>query len=326
MATSELAGFLVESRTKLQRYINPDGSLKDSPTPPRDGTDGESDLDGMLAAQRPGDSRTREQRLQDTAELVDTTLFRAYMLTSPSMAGPLFRLPNFCNADVVNEKLLETKRYHDLIDFLYGKRLHRQALDLLKKFGQGRDDADCPPQLRGPQRTIAYLQNLPPQMVDLVLEYAEWPLRADPDQGMDVFIADTENAETMPRDKVHEFLKGIDPKFGLQYLEHIIQELDDGTPAFHQSLINEYLSGLKQDQDETKKSQLKERLLNFLRTSKHYEFWRVLRTLPTDGQSVSYCTRGRCANLAARSGSLRGASYHFGQNGGASQGFEHLCV
>lgn len=271
------------SRTKLQRFINPDGSVKESLTPSGNGTDGEDNLDEVLAPQRLGDSRTREQRLQDTARLVDTTLFRAYMLASPSMAGPLFRLPNFCDADVVNEKLLETGRYHDLIDFLYGKGLHRQALDLLKKFGQSKDHADCPPQLRGPQRTIAYLQHLSPQMADLILEYAEWPLRVDADQGMEIFIADTENAETMPRDKVHEFLKGIDPNLGLRYLEHIIQELDDGTPAFHQSLITKYLDGLRKEEDESRKSQLREKLLNFLRTSKHYEFWKVLRTLSTDG-------------------------------------------
>ncbi|PNB45964.1 hypothetical protein C1X29_28835, partial [Pseudomonas sp. GW456-12-10-14-LB2] len=53
-------------------------------------------------------------KLLDVAQLVDTTLFRAYMIASPSLAGPLFRLPNFCEPDVVQEKLYETGRYADL--------------------------------------------------------------------------------------------------------------------------------------------------------------------------------------------------------------------
>jgi 6-phosphofructo-2-kinase/fructose-2,6-biphosphatase 2 len=44
-------------------------------------------------------------------------------------------------------------------------------------------------------------------MIDLILEFAEWPLRQDPELGMEVFLADTENAETLPRDKVLNFRK-----------------------------------------------------------------------------------------------------------------------
>ena len=42
--------------------------------------------------------------------------------------------------------------------------------------------------------TVGYLQNLPPEMIDLILEFAEWPLRLNPELGMDRFLADTENA------------------------------------------------------------------------------------------------------------------------------------
>ena len=58
------------------------------------------------------------------------------MLARPGLAGSLFRLDNFCDPIVIKEKLYETGRYADLIDFLHGKRLHREALELLEKFGK----------------------------------------------------------------------------------------------------------------------------------------------------------------------------------------------
>jgi hypothetical protein len=226
----------------------------------------------------------RGERLLETAKLVDTTLFRAYMLERPSMAGPLFRRPNFCDADVVNKMLLDTGRYVDLIDYLFGKRLHRQALDLLKKFGQSEDDEKTPAQLRGSQRTIAYLQNLPPEMIDLILQYADWPVREDPDSAMEIFLADTEHAETLPRAQVLDFLQEIDRTLAEKYLNHIIHELNDTTAEFHQRLIEVYLRGLKSE-DSSKdgiKDDWKNNFHNFLRTSEYYEPYQVLKKLSRD--------------------------------------------
>jgi hypothetical protein len=43
--------------------------------------------------------------LESAAELVDTTLFRAYMLCRPQLVGPLVRRPNRCIPSVVQEML-----------------------------------------------------------------------------------------------------------------------------------------------------------------------------------------------------------------------------
>jgi len=51
----------------------------------------------------------------------------------------------------------------------------------------------------------------------------------DPNLGMEIFLADTENAETLPRDKVVSFLQGIDVNLAVKYLEHVINELNDLT-------------------------------------------------------------------------------------------------
>ena len=292
VATSELAGFLVDARTKLQRYLNPDGSLKEAFPNGNDPIDGDhkTSVDNLLVPKRANFEKSRQQQLLETARLVDTTLFRAYMLARPSMAGPLFRLPNFCDTDVVNEKLLETDRYNDLIDFFFGKGLHREALDLLKRLGQNKEEEEeeeeeAVSQLKGPQRTVGYLQNLPPEMIDVIMQYAQWPIEVDPILGMEIFLADTENAETLPRSKVLDFLHGIDRRLEIKYLQHIIYELNDSTPEFHQRLIDVYLAGLKSKDfaDEAEKAAWKKDFLEFLKSSKHYESWKVIRQLNRDG-------------------------------------------
>lgn len=275
----------MSTRTKLQRYLNPDGSLKFEEATTLGGSSEvlKSDVDFWVNTQ--SSTEDRAQQLLDIAKLVDTTLFRAYMYASPSLAGPLFRIDNFCDPDVVNEKLLETNRYNDLVDFFYGKKLHHQALALLKRFGDREEEDEAAPQLFGPRRTVAYLQNLPPEMIDLILDFARWPLKRDRELGMEVFIADTENAETLPRVKVLDFLQDIDRKLAVQYLEHIVNELNDTSPTFHQRLADTYIQDLKSDEFESEKQRRlwKDKALEFLRNSKNYQSYKALKQLPPDG-------------------------------------------
>ena len=236
------------------------------------------------------DASADQQQLLQTAKLVDTTLFRAYMFVSPSFAGPLFRLDNFCDPDVVNDKLIEAGRYNDLVDFFYGKRLHREALELLKRFGDSDQEDVTAPQLFGPRRTVSYLQSLPPEMIDLILQFAEWPLKKDPELGMEVFMADTENAETLPRQPVLGFLQRIDGILAVKYLEHIIQELNDTTPRFHQRLVEIYIESLKADSFDSDEDRVvwKNKTLDFLRSSNNYQAYRALELLPKNGKFFRY--------------------------------------
>ena len=285
-ATEELRGFLVSARTKFKKILDPDGDLKVDVLDkmPQKEVREIASLIGKPTLDASGD---QEQLLQ-TAKLVDTTLFRAYMFVSPSFAGPLFRIDNFCDPDVVNERLIEAHRYNDLVDFFYGKKLHRPALELLKQFGEAEKESEDAPQLHGAQRTVAYLQNLPPEMIDLILQFADWPLKKDPDLGMEVFMADTENAETLERPKVLKFLDKIDKKLARTYLEHIIQELNDKTPDFHQSLVNIYIERLRSDNfaSSDDRAAWKEKTLDFLETSKNYQAYKVFQKLSKDDPNL----------------------------------------
>ncbi|KAL9037863.1 MAG: hypothetical protein Q9214_005512 [Letrouitia sp. 1 TL-2023] len=290
-ATAELRPFLVSVRTKLQRYLSPDGTLKQLINDKSNDLNQVShrEAQALLFKQTSASDEEERQALLATAKLVDTTLFRAYMFASPSLAGPLFRIDNFCDPEVVNEKLIETGRYNDLVDFFYGKRLHRQALELLKKFGEEdrKDEKEqIAPQLAGPERTVAYLQSLPSEMIDLILQFAEWPLKTNSELGMEIFVADSENAETLPRQGVLEFLQRIDENLAVRYLEHIIHELNDSTPGFHQRLVEIYIEGLKSTGFATqeKRDKWKTDALAFLRSSRNYDAYKALRQLPSDGE------------------------------------------
>lgn len=286
-AVLALCSFLAQSRVQIQKYLNTDGTLKIS-------------LDSNSSTIKPPFSNLIElpegtkdpdwaAELLNVAKLVDTTLFRSYMHALPSLAGPLFRLDNFCDPHVVEEKLYESGRYQDLIDFLYGKKLHREALEELAKFGKNEAADEVMPALRGPQRTVAYLQMLPPDMIDIILEFAEWPIKSDPKLGMEIFIADTENAENLPRDKVLDFLTCLDQDLAVEYLEHVINELGDTTPEFHQRLVDFYLQKLRSHDstDEEERRTAQEKLEDFLRSSGRYNKLKTFNQLPPDGKLSS---------------------------------------
>jgi len=280
---NELCAFLVQTRTQIQKFINYDGSLKE---PLISGEYGAKPaFEHLLVQNSESEPVDWQKKLYEAATLVDTTLFRAYMLARPSLAGPLFRLDNFCSPEVVNEKLYESGRYNDLIDFLYGKKLHKQALDMLEKFGKNEAGDEVDEVLRGPRRTIAYLQQLPFELIDLILQYARWPMTTNPDLGMQVFLADTENAETLPRPLVLGFLESINSNLAVRYLEHVIEELNDQTPEFHERLIDLYLDKLKAvpttEQTEPDQQATQQKLESFLQNSLQYHKLRVLSRLPT---------------------------------------------
>jgi hypothetical protein len=287
IAASELNAFLVQARNRMKAFLDAEtGKLK---KPEDAGQDGSSQhaFESLLVSPASDEEKDREQKLRETAKLIDTTLFRSQMLTRPQLVASLFRIPNFCDPDVVDELLLANGRYNDLVDFFHGKKLHRPALEMLKKFGMGEKEDEDAPTLHGPQRTVGYLQYLPPEMIDLILEFAEWPLRADPVLGMEVFLADTENAETLPRDIVLDFLQGIDVELAVKYLEHVINELNDLTPEFHNRLVSAYIQDLRsrEDKDSDSWKGLMERLLSFLRSSNQYSPRVAFNALPKDGKS-----------------------------------------
>jgi Ca2+-binding EF-hand superfamily protein len=124
---------------------------------------------------------------------------------------------------------------------------------------------------------------LSPDHIDLILSHAEWTLKANPDYAMEIFVGDTENAESLPRDRVASFLRNLDPKLEAQYIAHIIEELEDDNPEFHNRLVELYVRNLqKMDQDSEDWSKLMEKFLKFLRESSLYSLSRAFGLIPRD--------------------------------------------
>lgn len=280
MAVRELQAFLADVRRRLQRFFNPDQTVKslDEVQELFESDDIRRMVEHLLGASSLDDVDLSEQ-LPTLARQVDTTLFRAHMFATPSLAGSLFRITNFCDPEVVMEKLEETERFNDLIDFLFGKKLHRQALERLQRFGQAKETEKIDEQLQGPSRTVSYLQALPPEMIDLILEFSRWPLDVDTKLGMEVFVADTENAETLDRGKVLAFMKSVDSGLAQRYLEHVIDEWNDMTPNLHQELLDLYLSRLKETPQD---SDVLDKFLTLLRESTQYSAAKILNALPRE--------------------------------------------
>lgn len=277
-AVRELQSFLADVRRRLQRFFNADQTVRNL-SEVQGGAQSEDvrQITQYLLGLSTLDDVDLGDKLLEVARLVDTTLFRAHMYATPSLAGSLFRISNFCDPDVVMAKLEETERYHDLVEFLYGKRLHRQALERLQRFGMENID----PQLDGPARTVAYLQNLGPDLIDMVLEFARWPLEKEPEMAMEIFLGDTENAESLPRGKVLAFLESVDKELVQRYLEHVVDELNDLTPDLHQRLVTLYLERLK-GKDLTNRDQVLDKFLTLLRSSEQYSPAQILGLLPRD--------------------------------------------
>jgi tetratricopeptide (TPR) repeat protein len=281
-AVRELQAFLADTRRRLQRFFNPDQTVRTlAEVQTNSQTEDIKQVTEYLLGIPSLDDVDLPEKLLAIARLVDTTLFRAHMYATPSLAGSLFRIANFCDPDVVMTKLEETERYNDLIEFLYGKRLHRQALERLQKFGQAEKTEDIDPQLHGPARTVSYLQNLVPHLIDLILEFARWPLEADPDLAMEIFLADSENAESLPRHKVLNFLESVDKSLAQRYLEHAVDEWNDMTPDLHQRLVTLYLERLKES-NSNDSNEVLEKFSTLLRTSDQYSFVKTLGLLPSD--------------------------------------------
>nr|POE65921.1 vam6/vps39-like protein [Quercus suber] len=287
-ATTCLCSFLAQARQEIKKHLKVDGTLKSDP-PALDPETCKPAFANLLPQSTFSNKDSKDidyhSALLQSAQMVDTTLFRAYMLANPSLAGSLFRLDNFCDPDVVQSSLYEHERYNDLVEFLNGKKLHRQALEMLRKFGTGGAETEIPGGLQGPDRTVAYLRQLPPELIDIILEFVLWPIQENPSLGMEVFLADSDNAEHLPRKRVLEFLADIDPRLETQYLEHIINELGDQDPDVHQKLVNVYLHEIgSTDVDLNRRHELKGKLETFLLKSTRYNKAKTIRELSADDE------------------------------------------
>ena len=84
----------------------------------------------------------------------------------------------------------------------------------------------------------------------------------------------------MPRGPVVDYLTSIKRDLGIRYLEHLVNDLQEMSPSFHDRLVTLYLDEASDSSiDESRRNEVRERLVKFLEESDQYMPERVLAKL-----------------------------------------------
>jgi hypothetical protein len=185
--------------------------------------------------------QTPWNKTTDPAQIIDTTLLKAYLRTKPKLVQSLLRLPNCCHVKECERVLLLAKKHHELVMLYKGKGLHREALHLLKNLGQ-----TSPDDFGGSRPTIDYLKELGKEHLDLILEFSVWVLQYDTSKegeiaALEIFTADRKPEDMLPPETILRHLKAVRPSLIIPYLEYVILELGNETPELHNELVLQYL-------------------------------------------------------------------------------------
>jgi tetratricopeptide (TPR) repeat protein len=239
-AITILVQYLVETRHQLHK--SDCSKAQQSPS---------LDQDDNVGAYEPEFSASPEFNRKKLKQIVDTTLLKCYLQINDALVASLLRLPsNHCHLEEAEKVLKRHHKYSELMILYKCRSLHRKALQLLRKQSQRNDSYVSDPHVR----TKEYLQHLGKEHVELIFEYAEWVLREHPDEGLKVFIEDSPETESLPRNVVLEYLERIDSSFTIPYLEHIIYEWKDTDHLLHDTLANKYREKIRLLMEERRSS------------------------------------------------------------------------
>lgn len=268
-------------------------------------------------------------QINHIALVIDTTLFLCYFYTKPMMLGPLLRLPNNqCNAKVVNECLLnnihpsmlhqsnqfqfhqQTNFIKELLDFYFGRGLHKDSLEMLYKLSHNEEDQVAPVPdnefanfVKGPDLTIQYLTKLSNDELELIFEFSVWVIM-EGDKGLEVgesiFMNESYECENYDSLQVLNFFQNVlkVEALAIRYLEWLVLESDliekftknNTLSKFHTKLCLLYLDKLKEiekeydgeKEEEFYKTEYYVKLFNFLKETNLYEPWTLLKNIPTN--------------------------------------------
>ncbi|KAJ4459048.1 putative Vam6/Vps39-like protein vacuolar protein sorting-associated protein 39 [Paratrimastix pyriformis] len=177
--------------------------------------------------------RRPEEHDSPTQRLIDTTLVKLYLRTSPTsgLLVDFLRDPaNNCSLDQCRA-LLEAAQRHNELGLLYqSKLMYSEALDIWQRLGQGQcQEAGCD----GVAETIDLLRDCP--VVPLVLQFSPWVLVRCPEDALTIF---TDRDELLPADVVLPHLEAVDEQIAcapvmaafqpaqlslvIRYLDHLV--------------------------------------------------------------------------------------------------------
>ncbi|KAI9061003.1 hypothetical protein FKP32DRAFT_1594678 [Trametes sanguinea] len=210
------------------------------------------------------------------AQIVDTALFKSYLLVRPGLLGPLCRV-GWCEVSEVEELLREREKFQEMIYLYNGRKMHDKALNLLRQLSQKETD------IRDKLTPIVnYLQRLGPENLDQIFEHSKWVFEQDPEIAFEIF---TSEEVELPKGPVADFLERLDPAICARYIEYLISERGETSQEFHDRLAELYLRmtiAAKKRGDDAMRKQTYEKLLHFIDTTEHYSADRLYGLLPSE--------------------------------------------
>lgn len=225
----------------------------------------------------PLSSLTPEQ-LTRYAQIVDTALFKAYLVIRPGLLGPLCSIPNWCEVTEVEEVLMEREKFSELVSLYRGKKMHDKALGLLKRLSER--EADVEGKIRP---TVTYVQSLGPEYMDQIFGAARWIYKLNSDAIFEIFTAEVVE---LPRSKVADFLEEeLDPALCSRYLEYLIEEREETSTLFHDRLAELYLDmalNSQKSNEQDSYQQAYDKFLHFIQNTNIYRVDRLFGLLPSD--------------------------------------------
>ncbi|GAA5948447.1 hypothetical protein JCM10213_004425 [Rhodosporidiobolus nylandii] len=274
----ELIRYLTDRRQQYSLAF----SLLPSPRPSPSSPLPPASADELLALPNVPLTQLSAEQLARTAQVVDTALFRAYLVTKPVMLGPMCRIENWCEVEEVEGLLMGAKKYRELLDLYNGKNMHEKAVQLLRQMSEEEDD---PEERLAP--TVRYLHKLGPQHVDVILEASKWVFEQDRVVGLTIFTADLEEVDSLPRRAVTAHLEQIGRDVCIKYLEHVIHDLGEDGAEFHEKLVELYLAEVLEEGGgkSRRTSPTYAALLALLESSTSYRADRMLGRLPSEDMS-----------------------------------------
>ncbi|KAJ7116484.1 hypothetical protein C8R44DRAFT_209802 [Mycena epipterygia] len=236
----------------------------------------ETSVEDLFALPNAPLSALTPEQLLRFAQIVDTALFKSYLLIRPGLLGSLCRVSNWCEVSEVEEELRARKKFAELRDLYNGKKMHRKALDLLKQLSE--QETDVEDKL---MPSIYYLQKLGPEHLDEIFASSRWIFECDSAIAFQIFTS--EDVE-LPRPAVADYLESINPLLCIRYLEFLIEERREESTAFHDRLAELYLkmtlSAKKRNDRDW--SQHYAKLLKFINTTDRYRIDRLYSMISSE--------------------------------------------
>ncbi|KAJ7039656.1 hypothetical protein C8F04DRAFT_1086112 [Mycena alexandri] len=236
----------------------------------------ETSVEDLFALPNAPLSALTPEQLLRFAQIVDTALFKSYLLIRPGLLGSLCRVSNWCEVSEVEEELLARKKFAELRDLYNGKKMHRKALELLKNLSE--QETDMEDKLRP---SIYYLQKLGPEHLDEIFASSRWIFEKDSSMAFQIFTS--EDVE-LPRAAVANYLESIDPLLCIRYLEFLIEERREESTVFHDRLAELYLKMTLAAKKRNDKdwSQHYAKLLKFINTTDRYRIDRLYSMISSE--------------------------------------------